>query len=84
MDFAQIGITGLIVTTVVGALKEWQPSLSGNQTRLVALVVGGLLGYAGQVGFLPISDLNLLNGIIAGATSVGLVTVADRLGTIKK
>lgn len=80
MDLGQVTFIGLVVITVVGALKDRFPaSMTGNTTRLAALIVGGALGLIAQVGFLPGVDANLVTGIMAGVAAVATTTVADRI-----
>lgn len=81
MDFTQITFVGLVVVTVVGALKDQFPTMTANTTRLVALCIGLVLGLLGQVGLLvvPGVTLNVVTGIWAAVAAVGVVTVADRV-----
>lgn len=81
MDIGQVGFVGLVVITLVGAVKDSFPSMTGNQTRLVALVFGFILGLLGQLNLLPGVGVNIVTGIMAGIAAVGTVTVADRIGS---
>lgn len=79
MDIGQVGFIGLVVITVVGALKDSFPQMTGNMTRLVALVVGGIIGLLAQVGLLMGVDATFVTGMMAGVAAVGTVTVVDRV-----
>lgn len=81
MDIGQVGFIGLVVITIVGALKDVFPNMTGNLTRLVALVIGAILGAFGQLGLLMGVEVNIVTGIMAGVAAVGTITVADRIGT---
>lgn len=80
MDIGQVTFIGLVVITITGALKDKFPKMSGNTTRLAALVIGGIIGLIAQVGWLPGVDATLVTGIMAGVAAVATVTVADRVG----
>lgn len=80
MELGSVGAAGLIVIVIVDALREVFPQISGNVTRLVALVIGFLLGGLSQMGALPELQLTLVSGALAGATAVGVSAVARRVG----
>lgn len=87
MDIGNVGFIGLVVITIVGAIKDAVPNkpdgtspMTGNITRVVALVVGGLLGGLAQAGLLMGVEATIVTGIMAGIAAVGTVTVADRVG----
>lgn len=80
MDIGEVTFVGLVVITIVGALKDQFPNMTGNMTRLAALVVGGVIGLLAQVGVLPGVDANFVTGIMSGVAAVGTITVADRVG----
>jgi hypothetical protein len=80
MDVGQVTFVGLVVITIVGALKDRFPNMTGNTTRLAALVIGGAIGILAQVGFLPGVEATLVSGIMAGVAAVGTITVVDRVG----
>jgi len=79
MDLGQISFIGLVVVTIVGALKDQFPAMKGNTTRVAALVIGGILGALAQGGFLPGVNATIVTGIMAGIAAVGTVTVIDRV-----
>lgn len=79
MDLGQVSFVGLIVITIVGALKDWFPTLTGNQTRLVALGIGLVLGLLGQLNLLMGVEVNVVTGIMAAIAAIGTVTVVDRI-----
>lgn len=81
MDLMQVGFIGLVVIVMVGALKDWVPAITGNTTRLAALVIGGVLGLLAQSGFLPGVDATVVTGIMAGVAAVATTTVADRIAS---
>lgn len=80
MDASQLSVSALIVMTVVGAVKDQWPTITGNQTRLLAIGVGGLLGYLAQAGYVPLPGVDLVEGIISGAAAVGVHTAARAIG----
>lgn len=75
-----VGVTSLVVVTVVDAVKDFFPQLTANQTRLVALVVGGILGFAASFNFLPLPGMNVVTGAVAGAIAAGGVAVVKKVG----
>lgn len=79
MDLAQVGFIGLVVITVVGAIKDRFPDMTGNTTRLTALVIGGVVGLIAQLHFLPGVEATLVTGIMAGVAAVATTTIADRV-----
>jgi hypothetical protein len=79
MDIGNIGLVGTVVVVLVGAIKDSYP-LTGNQTRLAALVIGLILGLLGQVGLLPGVTVDVTTGILSAVAAVATVTVADRVG----
>lgn len=79
MDIGQVSFIGLVVITIIGAIKDQFPTMKGNTTRLVALVIGGALGLLAQVGFLMGVEATIVTGIMAGVAAVGTVTVVDRI-----
>lgn len=81
MDIGNVTFIGLAVITIIGAIKDVAPNLGGNTTRLVALIIGGVIGLIAQIGLLPGVEATLVTGIMAGVAAVGGVTVADRFGT---
>lgn len=83
MDIGQVTFIGLVVITIIGALKDAMPNITGNMTRLAALVIGGIIGLLAQVGLLPGIDSTLVTGIMSGIAAVGTITVADRVGINK-
>lgn len=80
MDIGNVTFVGLVVITVVGALKDQFPTMTGNMTRLAALIAGAIIGLLSQVGVLPGVEGNVVTGIMAGVAAVGTITVADRVG----
>ena len=80
MDAGQVSVSALIVMTVVGAVKDQWPTITGNQTRLLAVVIGGVLGYLSQAGYIPLPGVDLVEGIISGAAAVGVHTAARAIG----
>lgn len=80
MDIVQVGFIGLVVITVIGAIKDRFPKMTGNTTRLVALVIGGVVGVVAQFGVLPGVEGNIVTGIMAGVAAVATTTIADRVG----
>lgn len=79
MDVANVGIVGVMVITIVGAIKDTYPLMTGNQTRLVAVIIGALLGLLGQFNLLIGLDVNVVTGILSAVAAVATVTVADRI-----
>jgi len=79
MDLGQIGFIGLVVITIVGALKDNFPKMTGNMTRLAALIIGAVIGLIAQFGYLPGIEATVVTGIMAGVAAVGTVTVVDRV-----
>lgn len=79
MDLGELGFVGVIVVAVVGAFKDQFPLMTGNQTRLVALLTGSILGILGQFGLLPGIELNVVTGIMAAMAAVGTMTAIDRV-----
>jgi zinc transporter ZupT len=80
MDIGNVTFVGLVVITIVGALKDAFPTMTNNMTRVAALVIGGIIGLLAQVGLLAGVDATVVTGIMAGVAAVGTVTVADRVG----
>lgn len=80
MDIGQVTFVGLVVITIIGALKDAFPQITNNMTRLAALLIGGIIGLLAQVGALPGVEGTVVTGIMAGIAAVGTVTVADRIG----
>lgn len=69
---------GLMIIAVVEAIKdtiEPKYKLTGNQTRLVALVLGGIVG-----GF-HLFGLTVEMGLAAGITAVGGHTLVSAVAT---
>lgn len=81
MDLGNLTFIALVVITIVGALKDQFPTMTGNMTRVAALVVGGVLGLLAQANLLPGVDATIVTGIMAGVAAVGGVTIADRVGS---
>jgi hypothetical protein len=81
MDIGNVGFIGVVVIVAVGALKEKYPAISGNTTRLVALIIGAVIGLISQFGLLPGVSATIVSGVFAGVAAVATVTVADRVGT---
>lgn len=80
MNIAEIGIIALIVVVCTDALKEAWPLITGNMTRLIALVLGGILGYLAQVGILPITDTTVITGMVSGVVAVGGHSLFSQVG----
>ena len=80
MNLSSVGVISLVVVVVVDALKDQFPKLTGNVTRLVALVVGGVLGYGASVGYLPLAGMDIVTGAVAGAIAAGGISVVNKVG----
>jgi len=80
MDLAELSIIALIVVVCTDALKESFPQIKQNLTRLIALLIGAVLGYLAQVGILPIPDTTVITGLVSGALAVGTHSIASRMG----
>lgn len=66
-------IVGSLVIAIVAVLKDLAPKMiTGNSTRLVALLVGAGLGYFGVAG------ADIMSGVVAAAGAVGVSTLVDR------
>lgn len=83
MDIANVGFIGVVVIVLVGAIKDAWPTLTGNQTRVVALVIGLILGLLGQVNLLPGVQVDVVTGIMSAVAALATVTVADRVGVAR-
>lgn len=79
MNIGELTFIAVVVVATTGALKDAFPTMTGNATRLVAIVVGGVLGLLAQTGWLPGIDANFVTGALAGVAAIGTVTVADRI-----
>ena len=80
MDLGQVGFVGVVVVAVVAAIKDWFPQVTGNQTRLIAIGIGLVLGLLGQNSLIPGVEVNIVTGIMAAVAALGTVTVVDRIG----
>lgn len=81
MSFTELFV-GAAVITVIGALKEVFPTMTGNITRVAAFVVGAIIGLLAQVGALPGVEATVVTGIMSGIAAVATVSVADRVGGV--
>jgi hypothetical protein len=79
MDLGNVSFIGLVVITLIGVIKESFPAITGNMTRLVALVIGLVLGLLGQFNLLPDVSVNVVTGIMAAIAAVGTMTAIDRI-----
>lgn len=77
MDVSPVVLIGLIVVTIVEVVKEKVPGVSGNVTRLLALILGGLIGALFQFGVFPGMTGSIVMGIVAGVGAVGTSTLAS-------
>lgn len=80
MDLGQLTFIALAVVTIVGALKDAFPTMTGNVTRLTALIIGAILGLIAQVHLLPGVDATIVTGAMSGVAAIGGVTLLDRVG----
>lgn len=61
-----------VVVAIVGAVKDLLgPKITGNVTRVLALVVGGVLGY------FHILASDVVTGALGGLVAVGVHTVVS-------
>lgn len=80
MDLAQVGIVGMVVLVVIDAIKEQYPLIKGNLTRLIALIIGAIIGYMAQTGIIQNLNIDLVGGVFAGVAAVAGNTLAVRAG----
>lgn len=68
---------GILALAIIGAVTTLKLSgvVKGWITITVAIVLGGLAGYAG------IEGLNVISGILSGLAALGTVTVAEKIAT---
>lgn len=60
-----------VVIAIVETVKRYVPTLTGGLTVLLAAGVGAVLGYLG------VNGLDLVSGIVAGLTAVGVHTTVS-------
>jgi len=68
----EYGLLGLAIVGVIAALK-FSAAVNGLITILIAVILGGLAGWAGFEG------LTVVSGILTGLAAVGAVNIADRI-----
>ncbi len=83
MNVGEVALASVIIVTIIDAIKDFFPTITGNITRLVAMALGAVLGGLAQAGFLPVPDLNLVTGIMSGLAAVGGHTLLSNMGKAK-
>ena len=79
MDLTQVSLVGMMVVVFTDAIKDIFPKIGGNVTRLMALVIGALIGFLAQKGFLPGITIDFVGGIMAGITAVAGHTLVRQM-----
>jgi hypothetical protein len=72
----------LLITTLVVALVELVKRIEQKDYRTVIIILGaGLIGAI--IGYLHLHGISVEDGVLAGFSASGFVTVASRIGGMK-